>query len=303
MFSIFKPHQRWTIAVAILAVLGTALPISTHAATFPALNNPATKETHPGKFVWAELFTGDTASAAKYYAGLFGWTTVVLEQHGVTYTVFKNGVRPVAGLRLRSAPAPKRAARWIDYIAVTDMASALSAATKAGGEIRADARSFPHLGLQAIVTDSAGSPVGLLQSSSGDSADNEPAPGEWNWFHLLVNNPAAAAGFYRQVFGYDVASDNRSGKKDELLLSSGTLNRAGVSLVPENGNVMLGWLGVVRVARLDETLARVPALGGEIVVPPHDAAFGSRFAVVADPTGGTVGIVEYLNNANPANHP
>jgi hypothetical protein len=38
-------------------------------------------------------------------------------------------------------------------------------------------------------------------------------------------------------------------------------------------------------------------------VAPHDATFGSRFAVIADPTGGTVGVVEYLNNANPSNRP
>jgi len=62
-------------------------------------------------------------------------------------------------------------------------------------------------------------------------------------------------------------------------------------------------LGVIRVANLDETIARVPGLGGEVVIAPHDAAFGSRFALIADPTGGTVGVVEYVNNANPVNRP
>jgi len=47
----------------------------------------------------------------------------------------------------------------------------------------------------------------------------------------------------------------------------------------------------------------VPGLGGEIVIAPHGAAFGSRFALIADPTGGTVGVVEYVNNANPVNRP
>lgn len=294
---------RLATVLAVTTLLGIGFPASARAATFPPLNDPATKEAHPGKFVWAELFTADSAAATKFYSGVFGWTAITLDQHGVTYTVFSNGNHPVAGLRQRSPSAATRAARWINYIAVTDIASALSIVAKAGGEVRAPAREFPQIGSQAIILDNEGSPVGLLQSSSGDSADDEPAPGNWNWFHLFVKNPQAAADFYRQVFSYDVAPDARTGKKNELLLSSGAFNRGGVSVLPDREDAKPGWLGVIRVMNLDETLARVPALGGEVMVAPHDAAFGSRFAVIADPTGGTVGVVEYVNNANPVNRP
>jgi len=294
---------RLATVLAITTTLGFGLPASTRAAAIPPLNDPATNESHPGKFVWAELHTVDSAAATKFYSGVFGWTAVTLDQQGVTYTVFRNGNQPVAGLRARPLSATKHASRWINYIAVTDIAKALSLVTKAGGAVRAPARDFPHIGVQAIITDHEGSPVGLLQSSSGDSVDAEPAPGTWNWFHLFVKNPQAAADFYRQVFGYDVAPDGRPGKSQELLLASGAFNRGGVSVLPDIEEAKPGWLGVIRVANLDETLARVPALGGEVVVAPHDAAFGSRFAVIADPTGGTVGVVEYLNNANPSNRP
>ena len=49
---------------------------------------------------------------------------------------------------------------------------------------------------------------------------------------------------------------------------------------------------------LDETLARVARLGGEILVAPRAAAYESRFAIIADPTGGTIGLVEYVNSAS-----
>ena len=297
-------HRQLAGVVALsMTLLGVGLSAPAHAATFPPLNKPATKEAHPGKFVWVELFTADTAAATKFYSGVFGWTAATLSQQGVAYTVFSNGGRPVAGLRLRSASAAKRAARWVPYIAVTDIASSLSNVTAAGGEVRAPAREFPKIGSQAIITDIEGSPVGLLQSSSGDSADDEPAPGDWNWFHLLVKNPQAAADFYRRVFSYDVGPDARVQKTTELLLSSGSLNRGGVSVLPDQEGAKPGWLGIVRVANLDETLARVPALGGAVMVAPHEAALGSRFALIADPTGGSVGVVEYVNNANPANRP
>jgi predicted enzyme related to lactoylglutathione lyase len=284
-------------------MLGIGLPATGFAAKFPLLNDPATKETHPGKFVWAELFTADSSAATKFYSGVFGWTAVTLDQNGVSYTVFSNGSHPVAGLRQREPSTTKHAARWINYIAVTDIASALARVKKTGGMVRAQAREFPQIGFQAIVTDNEGSPVGLLQSSSGDSADDEPASGGWNWFHLLATNPQASADFYRQVFNYDVTPDGRLRKETELLLSSGEFNRGGVSALSDRESAKPGWLGVIRVSNLDETLARVPTLGGEIMVAPHEAAYGSRFAVIVDPTGGTVGVVEYINNANPFNTP
>ena len=52
------------------------------------------------------------------------------------------------------------------------------------------------------------------------------------------------------------------------------------------------------MADLDLTLAKVPGLGGEVLVAPHSAEFGSRFAIILDSTGGTVGLVQYLDNAN-----
>jgi predicted enzyme related to lactoylglutathione lyase len=294
---------RLAAVLAVTTLSGIEFPAFARAAQFPPLNDPATKEAHPGKFVWAELHTADSAAATKFYSGVFGWTAVTLDQQGVTYTMFSNGNHPVAGLRQRSPSAAKRASRWINYIAVTDIASALSIVTKAGGVVRAPARDFPQIGSQAIITDNSGSPVGLLQSSSGDAADVEPAPGTWNWFHLSAKSPPAAADFYRQVFNYDVGPDARPGKEKELLLSSGAFNRGGISVLPDREEAKPGWLGVIRVANLDETLARVPALGGEVVVAPHDASFGSRFAIIADPTDGTVGVVEYVNNANPVNRP
>jgi predicted enzyme related to lactoylglutathione lyase len=296
-------RYRLATVLAAATLLGAGFPATARAAAFPALNDPATTETHPGKFVWAELHTADSEGATKFYTGVFGWTAVTLEQDGQTYTVFSNGGRPVAGLRQRSASAAKHASRWINYIAVKDIALTLATATKAGGVMRAPVREFPQIGSQAIITDIEGAPVGLLQSSSGDSADVEPVAGTWNWFHLFVKDPDSAGRFYGQVFNYDVTPDARMGKKTELMLSSGAFNRGGVSALSEGKDAKAGWLGIIRVANLDETVARVPGLGGEVVIAPHDAAFGSRFALIADPTGGTVGVVEYVNNTNPVNRP
>jgi len=295
-------RHRLAAALAVATMLGLGSPASVRAKDFPPLNTPATNETHPGKFVWAELYTSDPEAAAKFYTGVFGWTDGTVDHHFVDYVVFSNENHPIAGLRKRSAMTGKHASRWVHYISVTDLAASLALVTKAGGIVRGSAK-FPKMGSQGIITDPEGSPVGLIQSTSGDSADNDPAPGEWNWVHLFVKTPQTAADFYRQVFNYDVAPDSRPGKSAELLLSSTGFNRGGISVLEDHEDAKPGWLGSIRVANLDETLARVPGLGGEVMVAPHEALLGSRFAVIADPTGGTVGVVEYSNNANPVNHP
>ena len=296
-------YRRATV-LAATAMLGIGLPSSARAAApFPPLNRPATSEHRPGKFVWADLFTTDPVAAAKFYTGLFGWTTNLITQDSKTYTVFSNGSRPVAGLVSRPPSSAKRPSRWIGYIAVADIASTVKLVTKAGGLVRAEAREFPDRGIQAIIADNEGSTIGLLQSSSGDSADGEPKPGDWNWFELFVKQPQVVTAFYRQVLGYDVAPDLRTEQKNDFLLSSGGLARAGVSPLPDREDAKPGWLGVVRVENIDEAVARTIKLGGEILVAPRAAAYESRFAIIADCTGGAIGLVEYVNNANPANRP
>lgn len=296
-------YRRATV-LAVAAMLGGGLTaLARAAAPFQPLNSPATTEHRPGKFVWADLFTTDTVAAAKFYTGLFGWTTNLITQNGRTYTVFSNGSRPVAGLVPRPPSSAKRPSRWISYIAVTDLAATVKLATKAGGQVRAEIRNFPDRGAQAIIADNEGSTIGLLQSSSGDSADREPKVGDWNWFELFVKQPQVGAAFYRQVVAYDVAPDLRTERKDDFLLSSGGLARAGVAPLPDREDAKPGWLGVVRVENIDEAVARTVKLGGEVLVAPRAAAYESRFAIIADPTGGAVGLVEYVNNANPANRP
>jgi predicted enzyme related to lactoylglutathione lyase len=290
-------------ALAASLLLGFALPATASTPAFQPLHQPATGEQHPGKFVWADLFTTDPVAATKFYCGLFGWTANVIDRHGKAYTVFSNGDRPVAGLAPRHTANKNRPSRWISYIAVTDLKTTLALVTQAGGQVRAPARDFPRRGAQAIIADDEGSPVGLLQSSSGDSPDQEPRPGDWNWFELFGKEPKTASAFYAGVFKYTVTPDDRTERKNDYLLTSDGLPRGGIAPLPARDDAQPGWLGVVRVASIDEAVKRVTALGGEILLAPRPAAYESRFAIIADSTGGTVGLVEYVDNANPATRP
>ena len=298
-----KTVFRLSAVAAVIALLGIASPASAQSTTLPPLNAPPTSLRIPGKLIWADLFTTDPEAATKFYCGVFGWTAVTLEQKGRTYTVFSNAGRPVAGLAPRPKSKSKHPSRWINYVSVTDISATLARVKEAGGEVRAPARNFPDRGRQAIIADSEDSTLGLLESSAGDPPDDEPKPGDWNWFELYAKQPGIATVFYRQVFNYAVSPDTRTERKDDFLLSSGGLERGGVAPLPDRNDAKPGWLGVIRVTELDAKLAQVVALGGEVLLAPHAVAYESRFAIIADSTGGTVGLVEYADNANPANRP
>ncbi len=290
-----------TFAALTLLVLG--LPAPVEAASFPPLNKPATTLRFPGKFVWGDLFTSEPEAAAAFYCSLLGWTSAPIEQKDISYIVLSNAGHPVAGIVQRPAGAAKRPGIWIGYISVAKAKATLTAVEPAGGKQHAAVRSFPHRGMQAIFSDSEGSVVGILESSSGDSIDDEPDPGEWNWFQLYSQKPQAVADFYHRAFGYEVNPDTRAGKSDHLVLSSGGHARAGITPLPLGPDAKPGWLGCLRVKDIEATVAKAVTLGGKIVIAPRPAALGSRFAIISDPTGGDVGLIQYVDNANPADRP
>ena len=296
-----KSHLRLALSIAGVALASFGQTSQAVAAKFDPLNSPATTEHHQGKLIWADLFTSDPEGATKFYCDLLGWTSVTLDQKGKPYTVFSNDGKPVAGLAPHSAAAEKHLSKWIGYIAVDDINQTVALAQKAGAVLHAPVRNFPDRGHQAIIGDIEGVPIGLLQSSSGDSADTEPRTGDWNWFEIYVRNPKLVSDFYKSTLNYDVAEDTRGETKNEFLLASGGQNRGGIAAVPNGDDVRPSWLGVIRVTDLDLVLHRVAGLGGTVLVQPRSVEFGSRFAIILDPTGGTVGLVQYMDSANPAN--
>ncbi len=202
-----KSINRLATALAMMTALGIGLPPCANAEAFPPLNTPASQEHHVGKLVWADLFTADPAGASKFYCGLLGWTAATLDQKNKNYTVFSNAGIPVAGLAPRSVKGGNHPSRWIGYLAVENIAATLKAANKNGGKVHAHSQNFPSRGHQAIIADNDGIPIGLLHSDSGDSVDDEPRPGDWNWFELYAKTPKDSSVFYHNVIGFSVAPE------------------------------------------------------------------------------------------------
>ena len=293
----------------ILSLLLGGTVAMVRAADLPPLADTTPQGEHfPGKFVWADLFTADPASAQAFYTGLLGWGATPVERatpSGThTYIVLANGGEPVAGIARRS---PRRAGAapglWVGYVSVPDVAKALAAATAGGGRVLFPAKDLPRRGTQAILVDPEGAELGVLHSSSGDPGEYAPDPGDWTWAQLFATEPAAEGRFYGSVAGWDLLPETRSGRSDAFVLVSGGYSRGRVGPLSPRPNARPGWLLFVRVADVKAAAAKAAELGGRVLVAPGDAPTAYWRAVVADPTGAVFGLVQLQQTDQPKEQP
>jgi predicted enzyme related to lactoylglutathione lyase len=282
-----------------IAVLGTLLlcaaPAVAQRFEVPPLVEPASAERHAGKIVWADLSTPDLAAAKVFYSGLFGWTFHDLRAGEKGYSVALLGDQPVAGLFQRAQPAgERRRPAWVGFIAVRDVDAAKQVAVEHGATVLFGPRTFPQRGRQATFSDPEGAAFAVLASSSGDPGDFLSAPGAFIWSSLLVRDADKEAAFYQTVFGYDVFDLEDSAGPGHLILSSDDYARASVNTLPANAvRRHPHWAHFVRVVDAAAAAAKAVALGGKVLVEPHVDRHGGRVALVADPAGALVGLMEW----------
>ncbi len=279
------------------------------AADLPPLSDTTpTAEHFPGKFVWADLFTADPAAAQAFYTGLFGWEATTIERTTTagthSYIVLANGGEPVAGIAHRPSRLPEAVrGRWVGYVSVPDVAKALAAATAAGGRVLFPAKDLPLRGTQAIFADPEGAELGVLHSSSGDPGEYAADPGDMVWAQLFARDPAAEGRFCASIAGWEVLPDTRSDRPNVFVLASGGYSRASVAPLPPRPQAKPGWLLFIRVADVKAVAAKVTSLGGRVLVAPSDAPTEYWRAVVADPTGAVIGLVQLQDAGEPKEQP
>jgi uncharacterized protein len=259
----------------------------------PPLTNPASTEHHPGKIIWADLVTPNLGAAESFYAGLFGWTFQTLHTGDSDYAVALLDGQPIAGLLQKAMPAGEhRQVAWLTFIAVRDVDAARAIALQHGAKSVAEAKTYPDRGRQAVLTDPEGAVFAVLASESGDPPDFLAAPGEWIWSSLFVRDPDRTAAFYKAVFGYDVFDLPDDDGAAHVILSSDDYARAAVhTLLP--GHRYPHWLNFIRVEDATATSAKAVALGGRVLVEPYVDRHGGKIAMVADPMGAPIGLMEW----------
>ena len=109
------------------------------------------------------------------------------------------------------------------------------------------------------------------------------APGTVVWWDLLTEDPSAVLDFYRQLFGWDIAEHSER----HWVVSHHGQPIAGISRIrgdrPDVREAF--WLAGIAVSDVDAAIDRARGLGATIHIEPQDSAGYARFAVISDPEG------------------
>jgi len=121
----------------------------------------------PGAIVWNELATGDTAKAAAFYSGLFGWTGEEMKMEKFTYTTFKLGDQMAGGMMPILPEWRGMPPNWGIYFAVENVDASAAKAEQLGGTISSPPADIPGVGRFAVVRDPQGAMFSLFKPAQG----------------------------------------------------------------------------------------------------------------------------------------
>ncbi len=279
------------------------LPATAAPPTLPPLLQPSTTERHPGKVILDQLVTPDLQAAERFYGSLFGWTFNALPDTSFPYAIARFGGREVAGLFQRSAPSDEhRQSAWLTFFSATDIDAVKAVAIQHGAHVLFGPRTIPDLGREAVLQDPQGAVFAVLASASGDPPDQAAADGDWIWRSLITPDPDNDAAFYQTLLGFDVYDVTASATDPRhLILASGGYARGSVNALPASRpGAHPRWLNYIRVDDVAASSQKAAALGGRILVPPRLDHSGTRIAVIADPLGAPLGLMEWSDTGNQA---
>ncbi len=248
--------------------------------TLPSITTTVTGERHTGKFVWHDLLTDDVASSRTFYAGVFGWT---FETSG-TYTQILNQGNLIGGMmHVRPAVESKAEAVWLPSMSVADLDKSMRYLKYKNAKVIKGPLEMEERGRGALISDPQGAQLVLLDAKNGDPKDVTPQIGDWLWNELWTNTPQKSYSFYKNLGGYDASKIKNNYR---LLISKGKW-RAGIRDISKE-DLKARWVPAIRVSNLEETMTKVKALDGEVLVSPHKELVHGDVALIADNTGALV---------------
>ena len=145
-------------------------------------------------------------------------------------------------------------------------------------------------GIRRIITIVAMVCLPLTMISFSEGAGSTSAPGTFLGSDLLTEKAVTAAAFYGELFGWDVEKVREDSyaihHQGRLIASVSKIDSA------DPGVNESFWLVGIAVADLDKAVNAASRLGGEVREPVRAVEGYGRFAVIADPQGAPVMLIE-----------
>lgn len=245
-----------------------------------------------GDFCGPELAARDFAGAKGFYTELFGWASSDRRTGGGTLyaVVSKDGCD--VGAIVAAGAEGKLSPHWMPYVAVKSADGAARRVVELGGEVRVSPADVADAGRRAVVADPLGARFGLWQPGRKIGSRLLGESGSFCWNELYTVDPARAAAFYGELFGWRAQTARiPSPPYDYALLHLGEIRVAGMVAIPKEwGPVPPHWLVYFAVESCDQSERRALHLGAQSVLAPSDIPNVGRFAILKDPQGAAFAI-------------
>lgn len=272
------------------------------------------RETYPpGVSCFVDIERDDVDAALAFYGGLFGWSFDERLAEPRFLMALVDGLT-VAGIS--AATAPDAPPDWNTYVSVVSADETIEKVRAAGGRVLLEPFDVGPAGRMAAFTDPEGAALRVWQPGRTRGVELVNAPGAWNWSDLETRDAPAAQAFYSAVFGWEFAEADLGGGTGWMIRvpgygdhldtwQPGTQARHKEFGAPEGFSDAIGWMQPpptadaparwavsFTVADVDAAAARVPGLGGTVLVEPFDVPY-VRIAAIRDPAGATFGIGQF----------
>lgn len=123
----------------------------------------------PGSFVWNELNTRDLPAAKAFYQEVFGWAANDMDMGGMTYTEWKLGDKPVAGMQAMPEMVPAEVpSHWLVYFSVDDTDATVAKANAAGAATLFPPTDIPP-GRFSVLADPEGAAFAVIKTNPMES--------------------------------------------------------------------------------------------------------------------------------------
>jgi uncharacterized protein len=276
-----------TASISTAVALTAALALTATPAPLAAAD-----ATESGRFVWHDLMTRDVRAAKQFYGQLLGWRFEDTKRNDRPYVLARVGSEPVAGFVDVSAIADA-GPQWISFMSVDDVDKTVALVQMEGGKVLLEPREVPSIARAAVIADPQGAPLGLAQLRRSVPDPEQPKASHVFWQEYLARDAGKALAFYKSLAGYESAvTDTSLGVEYHVLRK--TRGRAGLFQLPAaNKDVEPNWLPYVLVTDPAGLAARVPALGGRILVPAAPERRKGSLVVIADPGGAPIALQKY----------
>lgn len=238
------------------------------------------------RFCWHGAITSDLDRAEGFYAETLGWQVQIAEMGDGEVRMFAAAGVPLAHLARPSAEGI--GSHWESYLRVDDVDASTAAAVQHGGQVLVAPTDIAP-GRLSVVTSPGGAPLSLFHEADPTAEHHPGGDGSVRWVELHSKQIEADLAWLSATFGFG-ANKVDVPRGAYFVLEHGGVPRGG-ALASRSEEDPPMWLPWIQVSSADEALERAQQHGGRGVTPPMDVPGVGRVAIMADPTGGVLGVI------------